>query len=185
MPRFTSVQSSTFYNAYVSSGGGNEPEYYNQTMVFVQSTTPTGWVRDNTYDEHTIRVVNSASVSSGGTLNFSSTMTSSYTVPYTATFPFTTLPTSITLAQTAAHTHTATNNWRPTTASSTAFAAGGTGPVGGYLAETTPTGALSYYSGNSTPSPHYHTTSFTAPAVTTVNMALKYVDVMHATKSPS
>lgn len=185
MPRFSSVQSSTFYNAYVSSGG-NEPEYDNQTMVFVQSTTPTGWVRDNTYNEHTIRVVTGASVSSGGTLDFSSAMTSSYTVPYTATFPFTTLPTSITLAETAAHTHTATNNWRPTAAASTDFPVSGTGPVGAYAAPATvPTGALSYYSGNSTPSPHYHTTSFTAPAVTTVNMALKYVDVMQATKSPS
>ncbi len=184
MPRFSSVQAATFWNSS-SADGDIEPEYDNQTMVFVQSTTPTGWIRDNTYNEHTIRVVTGASVSSGGSLNFSSAMTSSYTVPYTATFPFITNSTSITEAQTAAHTHTATNNWRPTASSSTAFAAGGTGPVGAWLATTTPTGALSYYSGNSTPSPHYHSTSFTAPAVTTVNMALKYVNVIQATKSPS
>lgn len=182
MPRFASIASSTFFNAYVSAGGGNEPEYDNQTMAFVQSTTPTGWVRDSTYNEHTIRVTDGTSLSSGGTQNFSSMLISSYSVPYTATFPFTTAPTAITEAQTAAHTHTATNNWRPT-ATATVFAAGGTGPVGGY--STPSTGMSTVFPGLATPSSHYHSGSFTAPATTSVNMALKYVDILHATKTPS
>jgi hypothetical protein len=183
MPRFASIQAATLYNLYAAQSG-NEPEYNNQTMVFVQSTTPTGWVRDSTYDESTIRITTGATVSSGGDLNFSSTMTSSFSLPYTATFPFSSTGTSITEAQTAAHTHTGVNNWRPA-ASAVVFPASGTGPVGGYAAPATaPTGALTTYASNATPSSHYHSTNFTAPAVTTANMAVKYVDVIQATKTP-
>lgn len=183
MPRYSSVLTNTAYNWTGVTESPYEPEYFNQTMAFVQAATPTGWVRDSTYNEHTIRITNGASITSGGTQDFSSMMVSSYSIPYTATFPFSTAPTTITLAQTAAHTHTATNTWRPTTAA-TVFTAGGTGPVGAWQVPAGTTGLSLSYPGSSTAVAHSHSTSFTAPATTTVNMALKYIDVLHATKSP-
>lgn len=74
--------------------------------VFQQTSAPTGWTKDTTYHDYTLRVVN-GTAGTGGSVNFTSCMVSqpfSGTVssPYSGVSGATTLST----AQMGPHTHT-------------------------------------------------------------------------------
>lgn len=124
------------------------------TMLFVQTSAPTGWTKSTTHDNKALRVV-SGTASSGGSVSFTSAFTSQ-----TTTIGNTTLTT----AQIPSHTH----DILYTTG---AFVGGSTAVV-----QTLGTGGLTAVS-NATGGGGSHTHTSTA-----INLAVQYVDVIIATK---
>ena len=53
---------------YLTSG-----EFIGSRMLFAQSSAPSGWTKDSTYNDYALRVTN-GTTSSGGSINFSSIM---------------------------------------------------------------------------------------------------------------
>ena len=74
--------------------------------IFHQTSAPTGWVKETTnYNDHALRIVNGSSLSSGGSVDFTTVFP---TNPYTYTnnsVPYSAGVTTITARQTAAHLH--------------------------------------------------------------------------------
>lgn len=144
-------------------------------MLFVQTTAPTGWTKVTTYNDAALRVVSGAA-SSGGTQNFTAAFTSQ---AVSGTVGATTL----TEAQMPSHTHftlAATLVTTETAPSSTNYVAWETN-VGGdteYNMQGTSTPA-SVGLTSSTGSGQSHTHTFSG---TNINLAVKYVDTIIATK---
>lgn len=105
MPRLASASGVNFYLYSGSDGGEDGPTEYNDaTMIFVQSTAPTGWTKNLDYDDYALRVV-SGVPSFGGTVNFTSVFT---TVPVSGTVastPFSVGNTTLTTDQLPSHGH--------------------------------------------------------------------------------
>jgi len=106
MPRINSL------NTFVSSsilnpvGGGADPEeanYASATMVFIQGTAPTGWVKDTSDNDYTLRCV-TGSVSSGGVLGFATVMTTR-TLTGSLNITGSVGPKTLTVSEMATHTH--------------------------------------------------------------------------------
>jgi hypothetical protein len=158
--------------------------------VFQQTSAPTGWTKDTVnYNNHALRVVN-GSVSSGGTLDFSTVFT---TTPYSFTnFPFSparTSNTSLSTSNLPVHTHPITNapNTGATLGTPIRFFPG--------VAPFPPAPSPTYYStvasvanlassgttatSNSLDNGHNHPLTITASG-TVCNIDLKYVDVIIA-----
>jgi len=74
MPRINSLNTFVL-SSIINSGDPEDPNYQGATMVFVQTTAPTGWTKDTSADDYTLRGV-SGSVSSGGSVNFTTALTS-------------------------------------------------------------------------------------------------------------
>jgi hypothetical protein len=78
MPRLSSINTFVL-NSVIGSVATGDPEqanYQGATMVFVlQGSAPTGWVKDTSDNDYTLRCV-TGSVSSGGSSGFSSVMSS-------------------------------------------------------------------------------------------------------------
>ena len=127
------------------------------TMLFVQTSAPTGWTKSTTHDNKALRVV-SGTASSGGTVAFTTAFASQ---AVSGTVGNTTL----TIDQIPAHTHTV-----PSYGSS--FANSGRVITGASSPQTDPV-TSSTGGGNS------HTHTFTGTAI---NLAVQYVDVIIATK---
>jgi hypothetical protein len=143
-------------------------------MLFVQTSAPTGWTKSTTHNDKALRVV-SGSVSTGGSVAFTTAFASQAVSGSVGTSGATTLSTS----QIPSHTHnlTAPVVWStysggnpPTLFSGTTSAANSGTP--GYWNQPDNTGG-----GGS----HTHSGgSFTGTAI---NLAVQYVDVIIATKN--
>jgi hypothetical protein len=158
-----------------AAGGGEVSEYANATMIFVQTSAPTGWTKVTTYDDYALRIV-SGSVNTGGSVNFSSVFTSLTPTGTTtsATLGAATDSTILTVSQIPGHTHTFPGNGPLMTSGpgpgnrSPWNDVGSTGVVGGSG------------SGHAHPSGGTVTTSFSG---NNIDMSIKYVDCILATKA--
>jgi hypothetical protein len=148
-------------------------------MLFAQATTPTGWTRNSTHDDATIRVTSGQGGGTGGSVAFSTGFTSSYVaMAGTGAGPITSSPTILAADNITTHQHaqfyraaiitngyigppniygkTWTKNITPTLMVPS--------PTNGGQAHTHPDGVINY-------------TYTTTPR----NMAVKYVDTILAT----
>lgn len=142
-------------------------------LLFVQTNAPTGWTKDTTQNDKTLRVV-SGSASTGGTTAFS-------TVFASRTPAGTVGNTTLTISQIPSHDHfvsAATTTNSTSNLSSTTYVARGSTTVEAYDLRPTATVAtvgLTSDTGGGTA----HTHSFTGTAL---DFAVQYVDVIIATK---
>lgn len=125
-------------------------------MLFAQTAAPSGWTKDTSnFNNHAIRVV-TGTASTGGTVDFTTAFVSQSVAGTVGN-------TALTIAQLAAHTH----SYQRRNASSAL--SGGTSANAGEAGATT----------GSTGSGSTHTHSFSGTAI---NLAVKYLDVITATK---
>jgi hypothetical protein len=130
-------------------------------LIFAQSTAPTGWTKDTTnYNNHALRVVTGAA-STGGTVDFTTAFASQAVSGTVGTSGATTLSTS----EIPSHTH----SYQRASGSASGIA-GGCG-VNNEGATTGATGGGS------------HTHSGGTFTGTAINLAVKYLDVITATKN--
>jgi hypothetical protein len=161
----------------VVGGDGQDPNEYNgSTMLFLQATAPTGWTKVTTYDDYALRVT-SGTVSTGGSVNFSSvfsTITPTGTVTGVSIVGTTTGATTIDTTTLASHTHPV-GSWAP-----------GTGTPGTTAAKA----LMDRSTGTSSPTAaggsHSHpvtsgsvSCSFSANSF---DMRIRYIDTIMATK---
>jgi len=142
-----------------TGGGGGGSEFVGGTrLLFQQTAAPTGWTKDTTYTQSALRVT-SGSVSSGGSVDF--------TTAFASITPSGTVgSTTLTLDQIPAHTHDI---------SPQLYSAGtGANPGFSYIFDTGPFGSAATAGGGNS---HTHSLSMNA-----VNLAVKYVDAIIATK---
>ena len=136
------------------------------TMIFQQTSAPTGWTKNTSHDNKALRIVN-GTVGSGGNVGFttafaSRTITGSVAVSNAAvTLTATTIP---------AHRHTV--NIDGNTGTGSAFPTGA-----GFLVSGGPT--LTSFTGGSASHTHSNSATFTADSA---NFAVQYVDVIIASK---
>jgi hypothetical protein len=134
-------------------------------MIFAQTSAPTGWTKDTVnYDNHALRVVTGAA-STGGTVNFTTAFASQAVAGTVG-------DTALTTAQLPSHTHTVAppSGGFITTVGAT-VAVGSGAAVWGQQASITSGSA-------GTGATHTHTFTGTA-----INLAVKYLDVITATKN--
>jgi hypothetical protein len=152
------------------------------TRTFFKDTNaPTGWTKDiSTYNEYTLRVVNSATTSSGGSLDFTSVFTSR-TISGTA--PFSSLnsgSTTLNPTNLPAHAHSAP--------------AGGGSPTNyiyyskmnnpAYQSPAGSTPSLAYSGAAGTSGGHSHPFGTIGVSINgTLNLSVQYVDIILATKN--
>ena len=174
---------------YLGSNAGSDPTWKSlpaaaiiipagTRMLFQQTAAPTGWVKQTTYNNIALRVVNGA-VGTGGTVAFTTAFTA-FTVSIAGTTSGTAAGGTVanhTLsnAQIPSHTHTYTKPVGGSTqggkfAASNANSAANTGASGGSQA----------HNHGFTGAAHTHTFSGSSAAV---NVDVQYVDVIIATKS--
>ena len=149
--------------AWVSQAPASSSFDAGTRLIFAQTTAPTGWTKDTTnYNNHALRVV-TGSASTGGTVDFTSAFVSQAVSGTVGTSGATTLST----AQMPSHTHTYAAPTFADIASSNPQAA-----IGTTTANTGATGG-----GDS------HTHSGGTFTGTAINLAVKYLDVITATKN--
>jgi hypothetical protein len=130
-------------------------------LIFAQTTAPTGWTKDTTnYNNHALRVVTGAA-GTGGTVDFTTAFVSQAVSGTVGTSGATTLSTS----QIPSHTH-------GINLSSSGCGSATTGSIGTAPGQTDSTGG-----GGS------HTHSGGTFTGTAINLAVKYLDVITATKN--
>jgi len=184
-------------------------------MLFAQTSAPTGWTKDTTnYNNHALRVV-TGSVSSGGTVDFTTAFASqavagsnanttatnnSYTPAGSTSISGTTGSTTLGTGEIPSHTHLS-GTWRIWDASSGVYGQTGQSPIsnplgrqvgnapairnysesigssGGHTHSFSGSGSLSGTAATITQAAHTHTFTGTA-----INLAVKYLDVILATK---
>jgi hypothetical protein len=194
MPRINSLN--TFVSSSIlntASGGGVDPEesnYASATMVFIQGTAPTGWVKDTSDNDYTLRCVTGAA-SSGGVLGFATVMTTR-TLTGSLNISGSVGPKTLTVSEMATHTHVIspiTNN--PYIVSPT------TGVLGSGTAGLTRILSPGFYTGSMAPNPtspgvtagtaHAHpenSPNLTNPTTfATVDLRVKYVEAILATRT--
>ena len=147
-------------------------------MLFIQSSAPTGWVKDTTHDNKALRIVSGAA-GSGGSVGFTSAF-ASQTVSGTtgATAAGGTVGgTALTVNQIPSHTHNSQYDDR--TPSGVDYSGSneiaGVGTTRTY--PTTATGGGQAHDHSFTGSAHSHSYS------SSLNLAVQYVDAIIATKS--
>lgn len=154
---------------------------------FVGTNATTGWTKDTTYNDYTLRVV-SGSITTGGTTNFSSVFTSrsfSATAPFSGLTSGSTVLTGATLPQ---HTHPYSGG-RPAPAPALLFGTpaapfplqgnmGTTTSGTGYAPGINPTNTL-----NLTAAGHTHPFGTISASINgTIDLSVKYLDVIIVTK---
>lgn len=164
----------------VSALEGTVPAPTGTKMVFAQSAAPTGWTKDTTHNDKTIRVV-TGTASSGGSNSFSSafsniTPSGSVTTSVTGSVQNHTL----TEAQIPAHSHSMGSNSRVQLGydNGTAYSGKWTSNSHGnitYSTQNTGGGQAHNHGWNGTA-----TSSFTG---NTINLDVQYVDVIICTKN--
>jgi hypothetical protein len=190
MPRINSLNTFVI-SSIINSAGAVDPEqanYQGATMLFVlNGTAPTGWVKDTSDTDYTLRCVTGSALS-GGTSNFSTVMAPKSivgSVPVTGTVG----PTTLTTSQMGTHSHSAGTTYIASVV--TNILRTGT-PATSMEAPTT-----GYYTGSLQDSPTgpglvggtAHTHPNASPGVTnpttlaTVNLTVKYVDSILATRT--
>jgi hypothetical protein len=153
------------------AAGGGFPT--GTVMLFAQTAAPTGWTKDTTnYNNSGLRIV-TGTASTGGTVDFTTafaSQTPAGSVSITAVSG-SAGATTLTTPQIPSHTHTVTASSSvsriPGSGPAASTTPSNTGPTGGDGSHTHP---FSFSSG---------TASFTGTAI---NLAVKYVDVIRATK---
>jgi hypothetical protein len=165
-------------------------------MLFGQTAAPTGWTKDTSnYNNHALRIV-TGTASTGGSVDFTTAFASqsvSGTVTVTASTGQTAAPvsvgaTTLTTPQIPSHSH-ATSTYtnflgeQPYNAAPTRFARGANSPVQGTANVGNAGGGASHThpgSGGQHAHPVSAPASFSGNAI---NLAVKYVDVIRATKN--
>jgi len=170
------VTATTFTGAWTNLPAGT-------VMLFVQTAAPTGWTKSTAHNNKALRVV-SGSVSSGGSVAFTSAFASQAVTGTNANYTLTT-------SDIPAHSHTATSTVTDPghfhdydKVSSTAQAVGGSGSsyftgTASTATDTKTTGITVATTTANTGGGGGHTHSFTGTAI---NLAVQYVDVIIATK---
>ena len=147
-------------------------------MIFAQNTAPTGWTKDTTnYDQHALRVT-TGTAATGGTVDFTTAFASVGVSVSGSTNAVATSGTvqnhTLSTAQMPSHTHTYQGSSGTTSGNQ-----GKTGPANYSPNRTTSaTGGGGAHSHGFQGSSHSHTFSGTD----TINLAVKYLDVITATK---
>jgi hypothetical protein len=156
-------------------------EFSGSRMFFSQAAAPNGWTKDTTYDDCGLRVTN-GTTSSGGSVNFSSMMTTQ-TLSGTASLSGTALgPTTLSTSNLPYHTHS--YNWVGSTSAGDTLQPSAKVYIKPPTQNTVNTFASSPTSTAWTGGSHTHTISpGTAPAGVSFNMAIQYLDVIIATKN--
>ena len=191
---FVGGTSGTAGQVLTSGGSGVAPSWQaaaggfpsGTALLFQQTAAPTGWTKVTTYNDAALRVV-SGTAGTGGTVAFSTAFSASNTVDGTA----------ISTAQMPSHTHTYSNNTGYSSgvnhnhqfpgaavAANQAFLIGAGGQV-------TYGDTSSVNNTNNSNPDHYHGSSGTTAGTgsggshnhTTANFAVKYVDIIIATKN--
>jgi hypothetical protein len=141
--------------------------------IFAQTAAPTGWTKDTTnYNNHALRVVTGAA-STGGTVDFITAFTSQGVSGSVNTAPLSAGATTLSTSQIPSHTHSYTD---PRLGGGPNGAGGGSNKYDS-PANTGTTGATG--GGGS----HSHAISGSASFTgTAINLAVKYLDVITATK---
>jgi hypothetical protein len=182
MPRINSLNTFVFSSILNSSGEPEQANYQGATMVFVlQGTAPTGWVKDTSDTDYTLRCVTGSALS-GGSSGFSSVM-SSKTLTGSLSVAGTVDATSLTSSQIPSHQH----GPFPTAAILIRGSNFATGPSSlRSLANdlvpgaATPNGTLS---GNGSAHSHPVQPSTSPVTFTNVDLSVKYVESILATRS--
>jgi hypothetical protein len=154
-------------------------EYQGATMVFAQTAAPTGWVKETTYDDYTLRVT-TGTISTGGsvafgTMNTDTTLNGTATLSGTAvggtTISSTTLPTHLHGPLTVNGAVSRSPSPSPTVPAV---------PYGTFSSGASITSGTTWSGGS-----HVHSISpgTTASANAPFTMSVRYVDTMLATKS--
>lgn len=195
MPRINSLNTFVYSSILNPVGGGVDPEesnYSGATMVFIQGTAPTGWVKDTSDNDYTLRCVTGAA-SSGGTLNFS-TVFATQTLTGSLNIVGATGSTTLTISEMATHTHPYPPN--PATPSPVVVAPTTT-VLGSGTAGLTRLLSPGFYTGSMAPNPsspgvvagtgHTHpekSPNLSNPAtLATVDLRVKYVEAILATRT--
>jgi hypothetical protein len=133
-------------------------------MMFAQTAAPTGWTKDTTnYNNHALRVVTGSVTPSGGTVDFTTAFASQAVAGSVGTSGSFTLSTS----EMPSHSHG--NSIAGNFGGTSAFATG-VNPGGNLNTQSTGGGGSHSHSGG----------TFTGTAI---NLAVKYLDVITATKN--
>lgn len=156
------------------------PEIYSgSSTLFKMAVPPTGWTKDTSYHNYTLRVVTgTGSAGSGGSLDFT-TVFSSLSVSASATVAGAIGPTTLNSTHLPAHTHT----FNSSSAAPGKYTAGTVNPL------TVALGPSWDYPGSSSTdggSAHTHPSGdigFSWSSASTINLAVKYVDVIIATRN--
>ena len=186
----TSVTSTgiTFPDATTQTTAASAAFASGTVMLFAQTAAPTGWTKDTTnYNNSGLRVV-TGTASTGGSVDFTTAFASKSvtgTVTVTASTGQTTAPVSIgnttlSTAQIPSHTHGAYKGYASENPGGYPYG-GSQGPGG--TVTTTSTGGGGSHTHPGSGGQHAHPVS--APASfsgTAINLAVKYVDVIRATK---
>lgn len=155
---------------------------------FKNATAPTGWVKDSTTYDHTLRIVTTSSLGSGGTINFSSMFASARDIGG-LTYPGVAATATVGSAtmDIPAHSHTYVGSTGTPVNSPNSgyyYPAGPSSPptiTGWYGAPSAKVSGSAGTSGG-----HTHSLSSTVSVSfgsSTVNMSVKYVDSIICTKS--
>jgi hypothetical protein len=185
-PRFSA--SGSFAGVYgisdtVVSVINETANYSGAVMIFQQTSAPTGWTKSTT-DDDAILTATTGSLTTGGTLAFSSTLNSPVSITGKLTFGSMTIgSTTVTAGMIPLHTHPFTGYtvypFRAVTPGGTAtVTTNATSPVAGSPVFTAPyTGP----SGHTHPQPSAGLSSLDTTYYSS-SFSLKYVDVIVATK---
>lgn len=173
---------STEYFAFWGAAGG-EPEYVGATMIFQQTSAPTGWTKDTTLDDLTLRVTNSTGGGTGGSTVFTTIYSASRAVSGTVgSMPVSLTPTTITSSFIPSHSHgTYPLTSVPGSASFGPTANPGV-TAGSFLSSGGLTASLSGSGGSDTAHTHTAGTYSGSFSGTAINMGVKYVDFIIASK---
>lgn len=148
-------------------------------LMFQQSTAPTGWTKSVVHNDKALRVVN-GSVSSGGSVPFTSAFTSSVGGTVSVSISGSTDQTTLSNSQIPSHVHVFG-------ADDQIASQGGFTTVGGfpYDATSTTSGGGVYLNTYSTGGggSHNHTYSGSGSGSLSVNLAVNYVDVIIGIKN--
>lgn len=128
-------------------------------LMFINAAAPLGWTRVTTFDDALLRIVGSAAPGSGGSNGFVATVNSQ-----TQTGTGTSGGTSLSIANLAAHTHSAVNT--------------NTAALGQTCGITAPFTAAGNTGSQGSGTAHTHT----VPALS-VSFSIKYVDALIARKN--
>ena len=128
-------------------------------MLFVQTSAPTGWTKDTTHNNKALRIV-SGTAGTGGTVDFTAAFASQAVAGTVG-------DTTLTLNQIPAHTHDVVFTQASDVSAGARLIGAGTSGTNSTFTTTSKGGGAS------------HTHSFTGTAI---DLAVKYVDVIVATK---
>lgn len=169
---------SSMSSSYGPTGEDEAAEYVGSTMVFVQNTTPTGWTRITSYDNHMLRVTSGNISTNPGGLGFDTLVRTNIGSPnftFGGSSSWSFGPTTITVPTSGNHTHNLQQ-----TSSTTVY---GPGPVLGTTAATvTSMSPVTFTSGaHSHPAATAPVSSVAIPAGQSLNV--QYRDCILATRN--